>query len=281
MSDSEPTKSKMEPARTPSHDALSAALAAVRARTPARLVVGRSGPAYRTATQLQLREDHAAAVDAVRAELDMIRDLGAPLVERFGLLEVATRAADKTQYLLEPESGRRLSDEAKATIAGECPHGADLQIAMGDGLSVAAVIEQVPKLLPLLVAGAMQRGWSVGRPVVIRHCRVGVLNDLGELLEPQIVVLLIGERPGLATAVSLSAYLAFRPRAGHTDAKRNLISNIHARGVETAAAAERILALADQMNARKTSGVAIKEQLSAAIGADVPSLPPTPSSRVS
>jgi len=272
MSDSEPTKSGVEPAGTPSSEAPSAALAVLRARTPARLVVGRSGPAYRTATQLQLREDHAAAVDAVQAELDMIRDLGAPLVERFGLVEIATRAADKAQYLLEPESGRRLSDEAKATIARDCPRGADLQIAIGDGLSVSAVIEQAPKLLPLLVAGAMRRGWSVGRPVVIRHCRVGVLNDLGELLDPQIVVLLIGERPGLATAVSLSAYLAFRPRTGHTDAQRNLISNIHARGVETAAAAERILALASQMRVQQTSGVTIKEQLGAAIGAEIPPL---------
>lgn len=261
MPESEPRKCDVEPAGTSPSVALSAALAALRARTPARLVVGRSGPAYRTATQLQLREDHAAAVDAVQAEFEMVRDLGVPLVERFGLIEVATRAADKAQYLLEPESGRRLSDEAKSAIARECPRGADLQIALGDGLSVAAVIEQAPKLLPLLVAGAQQRGWSVGRPIVIRHARVGVLNDLGELLDPQIVVLLIGERPGLATAESLSAYLAFRPRAAHTDAQRNLISNIHARGVETSAAADRILALAAQMRAQQTSGVAVKEQL--------------------
>jgi ethanolamine ammonia-lyase small subunit len=219
-----------------------------------------------------LREDHAAAVDAVQAELDMVQDLGATLVKQFDLLEVATRAIDKANFLLEPESGRRLSDDAKATISRECSHGADVQIAIGDGLSAAAVMEQAPKLLPLLVAGAMQRGWSVGRTVVIRHARVGVLNDLGELLDPQIVILLIGERPGLATAVSLSAYLAYRPRAGHTDAQRNLISNIHARGVETAAAAERILALASQMRVQQTSGVAIKEQLEASIGAEIPPL---------
>lgn len=272
MTPSKPTKSEIEPASTPPNQALSAVIAALRARTPARLLVGRSGPAYGTATQLQLREDHAAAVDAVQAELDMVQDLGATLVKQFDLLEVATRAIDKANFLLEPESGRRLSDDAKATISRECSHGADVQIAIGDGLSAAAVMEQAPKLLPLLVAGAMQRGWSVGRTVVIRHARVGVLNDLGELLDPQIVILLIGERPGLATAVSLSAYLAYRPRAGHTDAQRNLISNIHARGVETAAAAERILALASQMRVQQTSGVAIKEQLEASIGAEIPPL---------
>ena len=89
----------------------------------------------------------------------------------------------------------------------------------------------MPALLPLLRQGAGERGWSFGRPFVVRYCRVGVLNDVGELLDPAVVVLLIGERPGLATAESLSAYLAYRPRPGHTDAQRNLISNIHARGV--------------------------------------------------
>ena len=129
-------------------------------------------------------------------------------------------------------------------------------------LSAAAIAAQVPALLPLLEAGAQQRGWTYGRPFVIRYCRVGVLNDLGAVLDPQVVVLLIGERPGLATAESLSAYMAFRPRAGHTDAQRNLISNIHARGVDPLKAVDRIFALAEQMRVEKLSGVAIKEHLS-------------------
>jgi len=139
----------------------------------------------------------------------------------------------------------------------------ELQVAIGDGLSAAAVVSQVPALLPLLEAGANERGWTFGQPFVIRHCRVGVLNDLGAALDPAVVVLLIGERPGLASAESLSAYMAFRPRAGHTDAHRNLISNIHARGIASRVAAERIVALADQMMRAQASGVAIKEQLAA------------------
>src|SRR5262249_39951973 len=90
---------------------------------------------------------------------------------------------------------------------------------------------------------------------------VGVLNDIGDLLDPAVVVLLIGERPGLATAESLSAYMAYRPRTGHTDAQRNLISNIHVRGVPCEAAAPRILNLAAQMIRLKASGVAVKEEL--------------------
>jgi ethanolamine ammonia-lyase small subunit len=96
---------------------------------------------------------------------------------------------------------------------------------------------------------------------VIRYCRVGVLNDLGELLDPEVVVLLIGERPGLATADSLSAYMAYRPRAGHTDAERNLISNIHVRGVAPATAAVRIIRLAARLRQLQLSGVAVKEEM--------------------
>jgi ethanolamine ammonia-lyase small subunit len=101
----------------------------------------------------------------------------------------------------------------------------------------------------------------VGQVFVIRHCRVGVMNDIGDLLEPQVVGLLIGERPGLATAESLSAYMAYRPRSGHTDADRNLISNIHSRGVSCEEAAGRILRLAEQMIRRKLSGAAVKEEM--------------------
>src|SRR5262245_56683350 len=232
-------------------------LAAVRARTPARLLAGRSGAAYRTLTQLDLRRDHAAW-----AGLGVVRDLG-DVVHRFGLFLVQTQAHDKNDYLLRPDRGRRLNEEAAATIRSRCPAGIDLQLVIGDGLSATAVAAQVPPLLPLLRDGATQRGWSFGQPFVVRHCRVGVLNDVGELLDPAMVVLLIGERPGLATAESLSAYMAYRPRPGDTDAKRNLISNIHARGVSHADAAPRILALAESMMRLQISGVAVKESLPA------------------
>ena len=133
-------------------------------------------------------------------------------------------------------------------------------MVIGDGLSVAAVIRQVPYLLPLLHAGAEKRGWRFGRPFAVRYCRVGVLNDIGELLAPAVLVLLIGERPGLLTAESLSAYMAYRPRSGHTDAERNLISNIHAHGVAVGEAAARIFRLAERMRRAQLSGVAVKEE---------------------
>jgi ethanolamine ammonia-lyase small subunit len=237
----------------------SEALRKIRERTPARIFAGRAGAAYRTATQLELREAHAAARDAVRAELDLEVVFGAPFIAQWNLFEVSTEARSKEEYLLQPDLGRRLNEEARRALATRCSRENDIQFAIGDGLSVTAVAAQVPSLLPLLVAGARARGWSVGNPFVVRHCRVGILNEIGELLEPKVVVLLIGERPGLATAESLSAYLAYRPDKSHTDANRNLISNIHSRGLKPETAADRIIHFAAQMMAQRVSGFAIRE----------------------
>jgi ethanolamine ammonia-lyase small subunit len=231
----------------------------IRARTPARLLVGRAGAGYRTETQLELREAHAAARDAVRGELDLDAALGATFVEHWKFFEVRTRARRKDEYLLRPDQGRHFDDAARAEIQRTCSRGNDLQIAIGDGLSVPAIAAQVPALLPLLLEGAKQRDWKIGQTFAIHHCRVGILNDIGELLNPRVAVLLIGERPGLATADSLSAYMAYRPREGHTDAERNLISNIHARGLSAQVAAARILNLAAQMMKAGKSGFTLRE----------------------
>ncbi|MGC2694938.1 MAG: ethanolamine ammonia-lyase subunit EutC [Candidatus Angelobacter sp.] len=233
----------------------------IRARTPARVLVERAGAAYQTKTQLELREAHAAARDAVRTEFDLERELGTEFASQWNLFEVQTMAETKDEYLLRPDLGRQLSQNGREMILERCAARADLQIVIGDGLSVTAVRAQVPRLLPLLAEAARTRGWALGQPFAVRYCRVGVMNAVGELLHPNVVVLLIGERPGLATAESLSAYMAYLPAAGHTDANRNLISNIHERGVRGEAAARRIVELAAQMMARGTSGVTLKEQL--------------------
>jgi ethanolamine ammonia-lyase small subunit len=232
----------------------------MRARTPARILTGRAGAAYRTGTWLELRRDHAAARDAVRTEVDLNRDLGEPFVAQWAIFEVATLAHTKEEFLLRPNLGRSLSDEARAELVRRCPRAADLQIVIADGLSAAALRAQVPVLLPLLAAEACRRGWRFGQPFFIRHGRVGTLNDIGEILDPTVAILLIGERPGLATAESLSAYMAYRPRIGHDDARRNLISNIHARGVPPDQAAPRIAQLAARMIELQTSGVVVKEE---------------------
>ena len=235
----------------------------VRAQTPARLLEGRSGAAYRTNTQMELREAHAAARDAVRAELNLFTDLGDDFIRKWNLFEVCSQAASKDEYLLRPDLGRHLNEASRADVKRHCTSAHDLQVVIGDGLSVTAVAVQIPRLLPLLCEGVRARDWSVGPIFAVRHCRVGILNEIGELLRPKVAVLLIGERPGLATAESLSAYMAYRPKASDTDANRNLISNIHARGVSAERATERILNLAASMMKTHKSGCQLREELPA------------------
>src|SRR5579864_214636 len=232
----------------------------IRARTPARLLNGRTGTSYRTQTQMELREAHAAAKDAVRAELDLHDVFDSTIIEKWGLFVVSTRAANKNEYLLRPDLGREFKADSAAEITRRCPSQPDLQIVIGDGLSVTALRVQVPQLLPLLYESAASRGWKLGQVFVVRYCRVGILNAVGRLLNPSVAILLIGERPGLATAESLSAYMAYRPQLGHTDAQRNLISNIHVRGVSPKEAAIRILNLSSQMISLRMSGFSVREQ---------------------
>ena len=255
-----PEDDKLAPPDSP-ETGLSDILQKVRAQTPARLLAGRSGAAYRTNTQLELREAHAAARDAVRAELNLFTNFGQDLVRKWNLFEVCSQTTTKDEYLLRPDLGRHLNDQSRAEVTRRCATGHDLQIVIGDGLSVTAVALQAPRLFPLLCEGAKTRGWSLGEIFVIRYCRVGILNEIGELLEPKVAVLLIGERPGLATAESLSAYMAYQPKTADTDANRNLISNIHARGVSPEQAAQRILNLAAAMMKAQKSGCELREEL--------------------
>ena len=231
----------------------------IRVRTPARLLMGRVGAAYKTGTQLDLRQAHAAARDAVRAELDL-KELGVDFITYWRLFEVGTQAHSKEEYLRQPNLGRSFSETSRSELLQRCTPRVDLQIAIGDGLSVRAVSAQGPKLLTALYEGARARGWTLGQVFVIRYCRVGILNEIGELLAPAVAVLLIGERPGLATAESLSAYMSYRPQRTHADANRNLVSNIHARGVSPALAAVRILNLAAQMMKARSSGTHLRAE---------------------
>jgi ethanolamine ammonia-lyase small subunit len=264
MSPLEPSLRRPTKSDSPSANELAVVRAELRERsqavTPARLWQTDVAVSYGTAMQLQLRADHAAARDAVAAELSLSA-LNTALPAEYQLIEVSTQARSKAEYLAQPVRGRRLSASALTVLRERCPVPTDVQIVVGDGLSATAVHRQVPELLPALMTAVHARGWTAGPPFAVRYCRVGVLNDIGEGLPTQVVVLLIGERPGLATAESLSAYLAYAPRSADTDAHRNLISNIHAQGVSHPAAVVRIVDLIEQMRSQRCSGVMIKERL--------------------
>jgi ethanolamine ammonia-lyase small subunit len=230
------------------------ALPALMASTTARIGVGRAGPRYNTFALLLCQGDHAVTQDALR------RDVEQHLLDDLDLCTVHTNiTGGKHEYLLRPDLGRHLSDVAKQTLQVQCTPSPNIQLVVGDGLSAAAVEANVRAMLPVLKQGAEAAGWSVGTPFFVKYCRVGVLNDIGEVLKPDGVILLIGERPGLGRAVSLSAYMAYRPKAGDTDADRDVVSNIFSNGgTDPLVAAASILQLAQKMMRYRGSGVKLK-----------------------
>lgn len=227
--------------------------------TPARLFLGSAGVALPTSEMLRLRADHAAARDAVAADLDPNGSL-ASTIAALGGLTVETCASSPSEHLLRPDLGRRFSDDGVAMLRAQLPGRVDVQVIVGDGLSAGAVEDGAAEILVGLQRAFDERGLTTAPPLLVRHCRVGVMNHLGDLTEPEVVILLIGERPGLATNRSMSAYLAFRPRSGCTDADRNCISNIHREGVSTHDATARITALVEEFQRVGASGVAVKER---------------------
>jgi ethanolamine ammonia-lyase small subunit len=222
--------------------------------TSSRIGVGRAGPCPRTRTWNLFQSDLAVTKDALAREVDPA------LLEELGLFTVQTRiTGGKEQFLLRPDLGRQLDPEARRLVAERCAARPDLQICVGDGLSAQAVEANLRKILPVLQAGCATAGLGLGTPFFIQHCRVGVMNDIGDLLQPGVLILLIGERPGLGRADSLSAYMAYRPRAGHTDADRDVICNIFdGGGANPLEAGAYALRLAQRMLERQASGVKLK-----------------------
>ena len=229
---------------------------ALRDSTPARILAGRAGTRPTTAELLRFQVDHACARDAVRTSVDHEFPSHLDCV-----LELHSAARDKTEYLLDPGVGRKLRLGEDDRLRAALVPAPQVLVAIGDGLSSAAVEAQVPLLLPALLDCLRAEGFeSIAGPVFVHLARVGVLDALGEITRPEVGILLVGERPGLATALSLSAYLGFRPRLGRTDADRNVLSNIHAGGMPPLEAAAVVAGWARSMLRQGKSGVGFRPE---------------------
>lgn len=234
----------------------SAGISALIASTTARIAIGRAGPRYKTSSLLLFQADHAITQDT------LYRDVNQTLLDELQLFTIHTQITQgKEQYLLRPDLGRLLNNEAKATLLTRCYLQPQIQLCIGDGLSAAAIEANLRQIFPMIQQGAQLAGLSWGTPFFIKHCRVGVLNDIGDLLQPEILILLIGERPGLGRAESMSAYMAYRPKAGDTDAERDVICNIFENGgINPLEAGAYIIQLAQKMRQHQASGVKLKLQ---------------------
>jgi len=229
-------------------------LAALMETTTARIGVGRAGPRPRTGNLLTFQADLAVTKDT----LNRVVDPG--LLAEFGLFTVRTMVAGGTEeYLRRPDLGRRLSAEAKATLAARCIKGPDIQLCVGDGLSARAIEANLRKIFPVIRDGCATAGLSLGTPFFIERCRVGVMNDIGDVLDPKVLILLIGERPGLGRAESMSAYMGYRPHAGLSDADRDVICNIFdGGGVNPLEAGAYAMRLAGRMLQAQASGIKLR-----------------------
>jgi ethanolamine ammonia-lyase small subunit len=250
--------------RNSSAEDLASDFAAMRRATPARLGAGRAGPRYTTAAMLELRADHARAVDAVRIEVP--RDWPA----RNSIPELATRAGDRETYLLRPELGRMLAEPDAERLAQRYARRARmpaaerakpaLVILIGDGLSSAAVQAHAVELVDTLKA-KLAASFRIVGTFFIRNARVRAEDHVGEILRPDLVCMIIGERPGLASAESLSAYVIWRPRLSSLEPERTVISNIYPGGLGRAAAAKKIAKLCADSAAFQASGAALAARM--------------------
>ena len=229
-----------------------AAFLALKAKTPARLGLGRAGTRYKTATMLRFRADHAAAQDSVFS----------PVPEEFakenGLVPVQTECRDKDEYLTRPDLGRRF-DAHNAKVIEEVCKGRRVLLVIGDGLSSAAILANALDCAAAIRQGLQAHGIDPGQSLFVRYCRVGASDHIGDLTGCELVCLLVGERPGLVTNESMSAYLTYRPHRGISESKRTVVSNIHQQGVAAVEAGAHIASLIDRILRQKASGIDLKE----------------------
>ena len=220
-------------------------------KTPARLGSGRAGPRYKTLTMLRFRADHAAAQDAVFTEMD------ADYAKEHDLLPVKTRCDSKDEYLTRPDLGRCFDEHNAKTIKGVIDTPPRVQIVIGDGLSSAAIRANAMDCLEAIKDGLKVRGIEIGKTIFVRYCRVGAGDAVGDITGCELVCVLVGERPGLVTDKSMSAYITYKPHTGVLESARTVVSNIHSQGTPAVEAGAYVAELIDTILKKKVSGVGL------------------------
>src|SRR5713226_3760347 len=228
--------------------------------TPARVGLGRAGASMPTEALLEFTLDHARARDAVHAAFDIpalisgLNDLG------LAAFDVSKRARNRKDYLRRPDLGRTLDPASQHLLASHNGNSCQLAIVIGDGLSPTAVKAHAIQLIRSLIPRLAVERIEIGHAAVASGARVALGDEIGAILAARMILMLIGERPGLSAPDSLGAYLTFAPRPGRTDAERNCVSNIHGSGLGYDDAASRIGWLIREGLAREITGVALKDE---------------------
>ena len=217
--------------------------------TPARTGIGHAGPRLKTQTYLKFRADHAIARDAV------LQDVPQEILDKLQLPTFKTRCKDKNEFLTRPDLGRQLDDDTLRALKQHNPSPCDALIYAADGLSSRAVAANLDDILPIIQDGLAQQNIKMGRPFFLQYGRVGSMDSIAPALQAKVVCVLLGERPGLGSAESMSAYVAYEPIAGMPEARRTVISNIYAGGLNAVEAGAYLAELIGKIFKAQKSGV--------------------------
>lgn len=220
--------------------------------TNARICVGRAGERFKTETLLKFRADHAIAMDAVWSYVDE------SMIDQLGFFKVQTLVEDKEEYIRRPDLGRVFSKETIGRIKENCIHHPDVQIIAADGLSSCAINANLPDIYPMMVEGLLTKGYTIGTPIFVKYSRVATMDKISEALDAKVTIILIGERPGLATGESMSSYMAYESSATKPESQRTVVSNIHKNGIPAVEAGAQIVNLVEVLMREKKSGVELK-----------------------
>lgn len=226
-----------------------AALVRMKSHTSARIGVGKAGARLKTDTMLKLRADHAAARDAV------FNDVGQEYIDKLGLSQIVTLCQDKNEYLTRPDLGRQFDPKELEKIVSIAGTGCDVLIYASDGLSSTAITHNLHNILPVLLDGLKAKGLKVAQPFFVKFGRVGAMDSIAQATGAAVTCVLIGERPGLATAESMSAYIAYNATVGMPEARRTVVSNIHKGGTAAVEAGAYICDIIHTIYKSKASGV--------------------------
>ena len=221
-------------------------------KTPARLGLGRCGARYRTASMLRFRADHAAAQDSVFSLVPK------EFYEKNDLPFVQTQCRDKDQYLTRPDLGRRFDETNQQIIRQVCGDHPRVLLVIGDGLSSDAITANALDCAAAIRQGLKSFGIELGKSLFIQYARVGAMDHIGQITGAELICMLVGERPGLVTSESMSAYITYKPYPGIAESKRTVVSNIHRQGTPAVEAGAHIAELLHTMLEKKASGIDLR-----------------------
>ena len=223
----------------------------LKAKTPARLGSGKAGPRYKTLSMLRFRADHAAAQDAVFSQVPE------DYAQKHHLIPLQTCCRDKDEYLTRPDLGRKFDEENKKKLSAAVTGSPTVMLVVGDGLSSAAIMANAADCMAAIKDGLKLKNIQVGPEVFVRYCRVGAGDAVGDVTGCELVCVLVGERPGLVTDKSMSAYITYKPHTGSLESGRTVVSNIHAQGTPAVEAGAYVAELIEKILHKKVSGVGL------------------------